>query len=102
MVKGYIPKWGLGYTTENDSTAEGDLNRAKQREKKNKFPEPVLFKEHLKHVLDVIISTGYYPIPMVTNIGHLLPKKVLSMDSDEKILKAVRSIHSYPSLTQTY
>ena len=38
---------------------------------------------------------------MTTNIGYLLPKKVLSMDTGNEVMKAVRTIHSYPSLTQT-
>ena len=37
---------------------------------------------------------------MLTNIGHLLPKEVLSMETGTEVMKAVRSTHSYPSLPQ--
>ena len=53
LIKGYTPKWGIGYSAEEESGEQSQSN-TKKKEKKKMFPEPKLFKEHLKHLLDVI------------------------------------------------
>ena len=52
----------------------------------NMFPEPLLFREQLKLLLNVVMSMGHYPKPMVTNIGHLLQKKVFGFLANVRIL----------------
>ena len=51
LIKGHTPKWGLGYNA--DEAGRETL----RRQKKNMFPEPMLFKEQLMQLINVIMSS---------------------------------------------